>query len=185
MRVRAVAIVGLGAVALLSCSKLATIKIHSESTTTVDRGTLVESFVGDMGFGDLLNMNVVDAEELRNQGITKGDIQDVRLDSVELEVSAPAGGDLSWVDTLEFYVEAPGLPRTRIAHQEDFPAGQSIVDLVVDDVDLTDYAISESMDITTDAAGHRPDQDTDVIGRVVLKVGVTAQGACNATKGSN
>ena len=55
-----------------------------------------------------------------------------------------------------------------------------MVQFNLSDVDLTEYLVSESMTLTTDVTGHQPEDDTTVVARVVLDVGVTLQGARNA-----
>ena len=52
-----------------------------------------------------------------------------------------------------------------------------VVDL--EDVDLTDYVVSQSLTIRTDVSGRRPEDETTVEARFALRVGVTSQGACN------
>jgi len=60
-----------------------------------------------------------------------------------------------------------------------------VVALDLDDVDLTPYVVSESLTVTTDATGRRPEQDTVVQARFGLSVGVTGQGACRAIGGGS
>ena len=169
-------------VAALACqAKLFTITIDEEAATTVPKATIVETLLGDFGFGDFVSMNLLDAEELQNQGVKPGDIKDVRLIIFELEAMTP-GSDLSFLNSLDIYVEAPGLPEVLIAGHSDFPEGVAFVDFMVEDVDLTEYVVSEALTITTDVDARRPDDDTRVVARFELDVGVTGQGACNQTK---
>ncbi|MCB9763432.1 MAG: hypothetical protein H6739_26935 [Alphaproteobacteria bacterium] len=168
------------ALMLAGCNgSLLTIDVPFESTTTVEQGSIIENLAGGLGFGDFLNMDITDSQELRNQGVSPGDIQDVRLTEFELEAVAPQGADLSFLDALDIYVEAPGLDEVRVATAPGFPEGEALVVMTIEEVDLTEYAVSESMTITTDVSGHRPDVDTDVKARILLEVGVTAQGARN------
>lgn len=176
----------LGLFAFLACDgELLRIDVAQESETTLSKGTLLETLVGDLGFGDFLDMDVTAAQELQNQGVQPGDIQDVRLVDFTLEASAPEGADLSFLERLEVWVEAPDLPRVRIASSVTFPEGEAEVVMDLDDVDLTPYAVSRSMTIEVDAEGSRPDADTTVRAAYTLSVGVTAQGACNAITGGS
>ena len=43
---------------------LLTIEISESSQVTVEQGTLVESLLGDLGFGDFVSMNLIDSQEL-------------------------------------------------------------------------------------------------------------------------
>lgn len=166
----------------MACGKLFSIRIGDESTTTIERGTLFEEFIGDMGYSEFTAMDLTQSAELENQGVAPGDISEVYMELLELEVAGPSGADLSFIDSVELYVEAPNLPRLLVASQDDFPAGETLVAFDLEDVDLTDYVVSERMTFDTDMAGNRPDVDTDVTALFELKVGVTGQGACNATK---
>ncbi|MFT6146015.1 MAG: hypothetical protein ACJAV2_003905 [Myxococcota bacterium] len=166
----------------MACSNLFRIRISDESITTVDSGTLVEQFAGDIGFGEFVSMDLTSSAELANQGVEPGDISEVFMENLELEAVSPTGGDLSFIDSVDVYVEAPDLPRVLIASQDDFPEGQALVTFTLEDVDLTDYVVSESMTFDTDVSGNRPDQSTDIAARFTVAIGVTGKGACaNAT----
>lgn len=167
----------------MACNgKLLTIHVDDVAEATIEQGTLLEQFAQELGFGEFVTIDITDAEELQNQGVQPGDIQDVYLEVFELSAVGPEGADLSFLDEVVLYVEAPGLDKVRIAHQESFPPGQRTVSFTLDGVDLVDYAVSESMTFTTDASGRRPEVDTDIEATYDLSVGVTAQGACNQLK---
>lgn len=163
--------------------KLATIKISDSVSTVVAQGTILESLVGSLGFDGFLNMDVTQAQELRNQGVEPGDIKDVRLTSFVLSVTDPQGGDMSFLQSMTLSVEAPDIDAAEIAHADAFPAGQNSVAFTIDDLDLTPYALSRSMTMTTAVNGHRPDQDTTIKASYSLDIGVTAKGIADA--GSN
>ncbi len=165
-------------VLLLACSKLLTIRVEEESTTVVEQGTLLEDIVGDLGFEGFMALDISESTELKNQGVEPGDIKEVFLEELVLE----ADGDLSFIEELEFFVESEGLPRQRIAYQTSFPEGETRSEMVLEDVDLTEYVVAESMDITTEVVGTRPEEDTEITGLIALSVGVTAKGACNQVK---
>ncbi len=177
--------VAVGSFALVwsACESLSTFHLNETSEATIERGTLVEDLAGDLGFGDFLEMDISESATLRNAGVEPGDIREVRLEAFTLDVTSPEGGDLSFIRDLAFYVEADGLPRERIAWQDTFPEGAGFVEMNLDDVDLTDYAVSETMSITTEVTGGRPDEDTTVDATVDIAVGATVQGACNQLDG--
>lgn len=156
---------------------LLTLTIEDESSTQVEQGTILEELAGTFGFGDFVSMDITASQELQNQGVGPGDIRDVRL--TLLSLSVPEGQDLSFLDSVDVYVEAPGLDAVLIASQDAFPEGEPVVDLDLEDVDLTDYAVSQSMTLSTEVSGSRPSEDTTVTAAYALDVGVTTQGACN------
>jgi hypothetical protein len=164
----------------LACDgSLLTIDVKENAKTTVAKGTLVEVLVSDLGFGDFVSMDLTASEELRNQGVAPGDVEDVRLTLFELEATEPDGADLSFLTSMEVWVEAEGLEARMIASANAFPEGESLVSFTLEDVDLTDYVASQAMTITTEVEGRRPEVDTTVVARLEVAVGVTRQGACN------
>ena len=172
-----------GLAAATSCDgTLAHIDVKTGASAVVEGATLLEQLAGDMGFGDFVSMDLAAEEELANQGVGPGDIKDVRLIEFALTVTDPQGGDLSWLESMELYVEAPGVERALIASADSFPEGVASVSFDLYDVDLTPYAVSEEMTLATEVSGRRPDDDTTIQADVVLDVGVTGQGACNQAK---
>jgi hypothetical protein len=156
---------------------LFTIHVEEEAETTVPAGSLLEQLLGDLGFEGFLDMDVTASEELRNQGVEPGDVQDVRLESFDL--STVGQGDLAFIESLDVYVSAPDLDEVLVASVAGIPDGATYVALTVEDVDLTAYVVSRSMTFTTDITGHRPEEETTVKAEISLAVGVTGQGACH------
>ena len=58
----------------------------------------------------------------------------------------------------------------------------TLVDFLLEDVDLADYVVSDSMSITTEASGSVPSETVTIKATADFEIGVTAQGACNAAK---
>lgn len=168
--------------ALLACGSLLTIEIEESARTTVEAGTLLEELIGDLGFEELVSMDLTQAEELQNQGVAPGDIREVYLRSFTLTALSPEGADLSFLDDMTLTVEAPDLPPLLIAWQDSFPEGVPSVSFELEDVDLSAYVVSESMTILTDVSAHRPEEDTEIRADFALEVVATGQGACNAAK---
>ncbi len=170
---------------LVCCqARLTTIELERSAETVITQGTLLEQLLGDIGFEAFTQLDITTAEEIENQGAEPGDIRDVMLASFTLIATSPAT-DLAFLDSLSVYVEAPDLPRLLVASQDDFPAGQAEVALELEEVDLTEYAVSASMTLTTEVTGMRPSVDTAVRADAVLAVGVTLQGACRAVSGES
>ncbi len=155
---------------------LAHIDIDGNDTLVVPGGNILEDLLGDIGFDGFTNMNLTESKKLKNQGVSPGDIQDVRLVSFELEVLDPDDGDLSFFSSIDVWVNAPGLSPVLIASSEDFGDGVRVVSFDVMDVDITDYVVSESMTLSTDIVANSPRDDTRLKASYLLDVGVTAQG---------
>lgn len=164
--------------AFLACGGgIDTFEVTQDSTATIPQGSILEQLLGDIGFGDLIAFDISQTQEFKNQGAKKSEIDSVHLTLLRLEiVDPPTGEDFTFLDSLDFYVEAEGLPKVRIASGGPFTAGDTVVDLVLDDVDLAPYATAPSMDITTDASGHRPDTDITIQGTIKFVVDVNVSG---------
>ena len=173
-------------IAFLGCGEdqLFSITIEEQAQTTIQGNSLgnITDLIDTLGFDGFSDMNVSESEELQNQGVSAGDISSTKLQKFELTVLQPSNGDLSFLSEVAVYVETADLEPLRIAYSNSFPEGQSTVIFELDDVDLTDYIVQESMNITTDVTGSPPSEDTSIEASIALEVGVTSQGACNAAK---
>lgn len=167
----------------IACSaKVYTLDVSDSAEVVVEQGTILEDLLGDMGFEEFVSMDITASEELRNQGVAPGDIRDVFLVSFSLSAVSPSGADLSFMERMDIYVEAPGLSRALVASADAFPEGQARVDFEMQNLDLTPYAVSQSMTFSTDVTAHRPDADTTVRADFAVEVGFTGQGACAQAK---
>ena len=160
--------------------QLFTLHVDGDDQVTVEQGSLLEQIIGDLGFETFLDMDITASEALIYQGVQPGDIQDVRLDLFEIGAIEPSGADLSFLEDMEIRVGAPGLQDKLLASTHDFPKGQALVSFDIEELNLIDYVVSQSMTLSTDITGHRPDDDTVVEAHFKLAVGVTGQGACNS-----
>ena len=166
--------IGCGAI-----DSLLTIEISESSQVLVEQGTVLESLLGDLGFGDFVSMDLTESQELANQGVEPGDIERVTLTVLEMEAIEPENGDLSFFESMTFFVSAPDVDEILIASSPGFPAGEPLVIFEREDVDLTEYVVSESMTIGTDVTAQRPEQDTLVEARFTVEVQATVQGVKN------
>ena len=163
---------------LMTCGDLDTFEVRKKSSTTLEKRSLLEDLIGDISFGELASFDLSESSELANQGVEKNQIDAVHLTSLSLQITAPPNGqDFTFLQSIEFYVEAPGVERRLIASGADFAAGATRVDLDVEDVDLAPYATAESMQVTTEATGSRPENDTTIEATLVLSVDVNVKGA--------
>jgi hypothetical protein len=178
VRLRAVDVCAGGLLVAFGCDGLFRITVRESALTEVERGTVVEEVVSDLGFGAFLEMDLLESDELANQGVEPGDIDEAELVLFGLQVQSPLGGDLAWIDTLDLFVSGPDLPEVLLAHHDDFPPGVGAVELELEPVDLTPYIVSRSMSVTTEVSGRRPDRDTVVTALFAVEVGVTGQGVC-------
>ena len=97
-------VLGIGCAAIDS---LLTIEISESSQVTVEQGTVLESLLGDLGFGDFISMDLTQSQELVNQGVEPGDIERVTLTLLELEALEPNDADLRFIEQMEVSASAP------------------------------------------------------------------------------
>lgn len=173
----------LAALSLSGCQgKLFSIHVRDSSTTVVKGRTIFEEFIDVFGFGDFLDMDIMSSEELQNQGVEPGDVQEVTLVGFSLAATSPDGADLSFLSDVELSVEGSGLPKVLLAEAHDFPEGEPHVDFELTGADITEYVVSRSMSLVVDVTGQRPEDDTEVEAAFDLKIGVTGQGIVHNTR---
>jgi hypothetical protein len=161
----------------ITCGGLDNFLIEEQSRAVIQSGSLLEQFAGAAGFGEFATVDITQNQSLQNQGVERHQIDSVKILSLTMTIVDPQGEDFTFLDSIEFFVEADGLPKVSIATGGPFPSGASTVELTIPDQDLADYAASESMNITTEARGRRPDQDTTIDANLMLDVDVNVEGA--------
>lgn len=117
-----------------------------------------------------------DDQLLADEGIEEGDVSEIRIVGLTIEVLEPTGVDLTFLDVLELWVSADGVREQKIAGRTAFLPGVTRVEMVDRAVDLAPFAIGTGMAIRTVAEGLPPEVDTTVRATVHLEVGLTAGG---------
>ncbi len=161
------------AAALLSAGcGLIQFDVDSKGTTTVQGNPLGAALPGQLGSFGFTNFDLSQQAGFNNKDTRKDHISSARLTKLTMKVTSPAGQDLSFFSSMKFTIAAasPPLPSKEIAHLESFPAGASTVSLILDDVDIADYAKADSFTITTQAAGRSPNQDTTIEASLTVNI---------------
>ena len=106
---------------LIACASLDNIPITESSDTQIAGATIFEAFVDDLGFGNFLNIRLIDNDELENQGVTKSEIDKVFIPRLTLEILSPRqGDDFTFIESLTFKVSGRGLDTLDIARGTNF-----------------------------------------------------------------
>ena len=162
---------------LLSCASLDNIPISESSDTQIEGASIFETFAQDLGFGDFMNIRLIENDQLENQGVSKNQIDQVFITKLTLEILSPRDGDdFTFLESLTFKVSGNGLPTLDIARGENFEAGLTKIGLDIVGVDLAPYVVLDSMDITTDVNGRRPSQDLTIRATIDLDVDINVEG---------
>ncbi|MBI3179112.1 MAG: hypothetical protein HYZ27_05585 [Deltaproteobacteria bacterium] len=164
--------------AALSCGDVDNFDIVESSSTQIPGCTVACQVLSTLPFADFGAMDLTQNEELENQGVSKDQIDSVKVTDLVLTVTDPPGQDLTFIETIEFRVSAAGLSEKVIAQGGPFPAGLTQVHLNVLDVELKPYASAESMTITTETGpgSEMPPQSTTVEATITLSVDVNVSG---------
>ncbi len=162
---------------VLTCSGLDDFDVEQSASTTIQGAGIAGQILSIApDFAGFSSLDISQTSEFENQGVTKDDIDAVYVKSFTLRLTAPPGGDFTFLHTIAFYAEAEGVERKLIASGGDFPAGVTEVELDVEDVNLKAYAVERAMAITTEATGEAPIEDTEIEAHIVLSVDVNVGG---------
>jgi hypothetical protein len=164
-------------VLLVTCGGLTHLTVAQSATAMIPAATILEQLAGDVGFGSLVSFDIAQAQELKNQGVKRSQIDSVKLTSLTLEITAPANGqDFTFLDSIAFLVDAAGQPQKQVAHGGPFAQGAKSITLTLDDLELAPYAAAPSMTFTTAVKGRRPANATTIDAKVTLGVDVNVGG---------
>ena len=168
---------GLLLLVLITCGGLNHLTVSQTASATIPGATLLEQFFGDVGFGSLVSFDITQAQELKNQGVKRSQIDSVKLQTLALTITAPANGqDFTFLDSISFFVDAAGQPHKEIARAGPFAQGTRSFNFTLLDVELAPYAAAPSMTFSTAAKGRKPASDTTLEAKVVLGVDVNVGG---------
>jgi hypothetical protein len=159
--------------ALVTCSRLDNVDVETKAKAVIPQGTLVDQLVDKLDLDAFQNIDF--SSELANQGVSKSDVDSVRLTTFTLEIDAPPGQTFDFLDTIAFFASSDGLSEVRIAHLDVVPKGATKLTLESDaGVELKPYVVAPKMRIRGQVKGTRPARETTISARVVLDVDVAA-----------
>ncbi|MFW5878282.1 MAG: hypothetical protein ACOCVR_00550 [Myxococcota bacterium] len=159
------------ALLLVSCGGIE-FDVELQSETVVESGTLIEQFF-PMVFDQFVEIDLTETREFENNDVNRERVRSLRMSSFVLEVVDPEDGDLSFLRSLELFVQAEDEPEVRVAYSGKgaFATGVSRVELELEDVELQPYAAAEHFNITSEvSASRRPPVDTTISAQVVFRV---------------
>lgn len=160
----------------IACGSLTRLSVSQNAHATIPGATLLEQLTGDLSFGGLGNFDISQSAEFKNQGVKKEQINSVKVKTLNLTITSPSNGDFTFLNSLSFFVEAPGVAKKEVAKGGPFTAGQKSVDLTLTGLELAPYATAESMTFTTVANGKKPSTTTEIDAKVVLEADVNVGG---------
>ena len=159
--------------ALVTCSGLDNIDVESKAKAVIPQGTLVDQLIDKLDLDAFQNIDF--SNELANKGVSKADVDSVRLTSFTMEIDAPPGQNFDFLDRIAFFAGSDGLNEVRIAHLDAVPKGATKLTLESDaGVELKPYVVAPKMRIRGQVNGTRPARETTISARVVLDVDIAS-----------
>jgi hypothetical protein len=158
--------------ALCTCGTVDKIEVGTGASAQIAKATLLEELLGVVDFSEFDEIDF--SKDIANQGVNEDQIDSVKLSSFVVE--ADGGATLDFIESVEFYAEAPDLPRILVASSAGFQ-GETTVELdLEEDVELKPYVVAPYMTLAAEVKGKRPEEDTVVTAEVKLAVDITIPG---------
>lgn len=163
-------------VTAITCDNIDNIDVDAGGAVTVPAATIIEKLLS--GALDFAGFDKIDfTQDFANQGVTKNDVDSVRLKSLTLTIES--GSNFDFLQSLSFSAAADGQPAVEIARIDAVPKGVKKIELDVSaNAELKPYVVAPSMRITGKAEGSRPDQETKIAASAVFDVDIHIPG-CN------
>lgn len=162
-------------VALVGCASLDQFDIELSAEATIPgAASQIPGVSVSQGFPGGAEIS----KRIENKGVKPSDVKTARLTAGALRVVAPEDGHLSYLESLELFVEAEGFERKRIASagKTAFEGKPTRIELVLDDVELQPYLTAPAMKIVPNVERdpvNRPFNDIDIALDLTLFVDLT------------
>lgn len=157
---------------LLGCGLL-TFEVKDSGKTTVSGAGVLGGLLDTLSLGTLDDLDLSISQEMADQGVEPGDLEEVVLTDLVLSSEQ----NLGFISHLDVYVKGDGIDPVLVATGDNFDGTEIALDTT--EADLTDIVVAGGMAFTVDASGNAPEEDTDIAVDVVVSITATAQGACN------
>jgi hypothetical protein len=114
------------------------------------------------------------SQTFKNNNTDINKVKDIRLESLVLSITAPAGATFAPVKAVRLYISAPGVEEKMLASKENIPTDAgNILSLDVTGEKMDDFVKQESFQVRTQVVTRQTVfQDTDVTAKMTF--GVTA-----------
>lgn len=165
----------LAALLLCACGPVV-IKTQLNSSTQIEGadpilGQLLEAFPG---FDQFAKIDFDSIQELKNQGITKDQVDSVKITGVTLTISSPDTEDFDFLDELTFSARA-GSRIIPVAAKKDISklglaAPNPTLTLDVTGEELIDVVSAPSMSIEVNGRGRAPTKDVRIDAAIKVRI---------------
>lgn len=157
-----------------ACHPTITFDATVQGSTSIPASTLGGVLGALPQFGSLTNVDFSQTQDFQNQGVTKADVQSVKMKSVTILMTSPNNEDFSWLDSMTFSAQAGSMSDTVATktgiNQLGLQPPNPQFSMDVTSVELAPYVTAPSMSLTADATGQSPPQDTTLQATIVITV---------------
>lgn len=161
------------ALCLTGCGNLnVTFDVTADGKTTIQKGTLLEQLTSSFGFDGFSSFDVSQSSEFENNNTEKSRVKSSKAKSITMNIVGPDTQNFDFLEEISFYIEAPGQTKQRIGTKA-VPKGAKSFTLDLDGVELAPFIKADSIKITTDAKGKKPENDTTIEAVIVLTITAT------------
>jgi hypothetical protein len=134
-------------------------------------GSILNAFPAISSFASL---NFDENQDFKNQGVTKEQVDSVKVKSLKLKILGPDDADFGFLDSLEFFARA-GDREVRIAHKENISkltlrAPNPVLELEVDGAEMQPFVTAPSMSIIVRGKGRMPEKEVRLQATVLFDV---------------
>ena len=85
------------------------------------------------------------ASYLAQYHISSGNIVNVSMKSLGLQIPAPQGQNFDFLDSVQLYISAPSQPEVLVAYDYNIPKGQNTITIVTTNQNLKNYFLQDTM----------------------------------------
>ncbi len=178
MLARALPVTLLLAAALsLSACGPPTFNAEVKGSSTLQGGDPLAGLLGTFpGVGSFTNIDFNSNQDFQNQGVTKDQVDSVKVDRVQLKITDPNDQDFRFLESIQFFAKA-GDKEALIAERSDISslglvAPNPILELTVSGAELQPFVVAPQMSIIVRGKGKNPAKTTTMEATVNLKVSV-------------
>lgn len=158
------------AFAFPACGGLDTFDVDVQGTAQIPGSPLSGIISGPLEIPGLTTFKFADVKEFKDNDVDPSDVDSVKLTKLTFTVTAPQDGNLDFLDEVDVYAEAPGLPKVKIAEKHPVPDGVQKVSLKMTGVQLKKYVSADEMKITTEVVGRAPKSDTTLRAKATFEI---------------
>ncbi len=150
--------------------QLDNISVPITTTVTVPGATPVDILLGAFPTpAGLDGFDFSQSSVFENSKYGPDDVDSIKLESLVFEVVSPLNQDLSFLESVVFFIETDDLPRIELARSDSFPEGATLVVFQPTNADLKRYVLGTQATVTTEAPNaERPPEETTIEVRAVF-----------------